>query len=226
MIPGSTQESRPMMLSEKKMYDEDYEVIDEEIYQEAIDSAGSIKPDNNTISTAELAFRLMCTVYGNSGGISLDQIILNKQSTGRLVSQNRTLTIPEARELLNLILNNGDHTLLAQGRNARSKQQKLALTFPYYYDKQIAIKEVNGQLRFMIGDEQVDERGNIRKFLHLYTMDELFPPQGSSKAVQNDAEANRKHIIHLISKNMHWNTELTDDDGRNAMDKPFSNIIQ
>lgn len=226
MIPGSTQESRPMMLSEKKMYDEDYEVIDEEIYQEAIDSAGSIKPNNNTISTAELAFRLMCTVYGNSGGISLDQIILNKQSTGRLVSQNRTLAIPEARELLNLILNNGDHTLLAQGRNARSKQQKLALTFPYYYDKQIAIKEVNGQLRFMIGDEQVDERGNIRKFLHLYTMDELFPPQGSSKAVQNDAEANRKHIIHLISKNMHWNTELTDDDGRNAMDKPFSNIIQ
>ncbi len=226
MIPGSTQESRPMMLSEKKMYDEDHEVIDEEIYQEAIDSAGSIKPDNNTISTAELAFRLMCTVYGNSGGISLDQIILNKQSTGRLVSQNRTLAIPEARELLNLILNNGDHTLLAQGRNARSKQQKLALTFPYYYDKQIAIKEVNGQLRFMIGDEQVDERGNIRKFLHLYTMDELFPPQGSSKAVQNDAEANRKHIIHLISKNMHWNTELTDDDGRNAMDKPFSNIIQ
>lgn len=226
MIPGSTQESRPMMLSEKKMYDEDYEVIDEEIYQEAIDSAGSIKPDNNTISTAELAFRLMCTVYGNSGGISLDQIILNKQSTGRLVSQNRTLTIPEARELLNLILNNGDHTLLAQGRNARSKQQKLALTFPYYYDKQIAVKEVNGQLRFMIGDEQVDERGNIRKFLHLYTMDELFPPQGSSKAVQNDAEANRKHIIHLISKNMHWNTELTDDDGRNAMDKPFSNIIR
>ena len=226
MIPGSTQESRPMMLSEKKMYDEDYEVVDEEIYQEAIDSAGSIKPNNNTISTAELAFRLMCTVYGNSGGISLDQIILNKQSTGRLVSQNRTLTIPEARELLNLILNNGDHTLLAQGRNARSKQQKLALTFPYYYDKQIAIKEVNGQLRFMIGDEQVDERGNVRKFLHLYTMDELFPPQGSSKAVQNDAEANRKHIIHLISKNMHWNTELTDDDGRNAMDKPFSNIIQ
>lgn len=226
MIPGSTQESRPMMLSEKKMYDEDYEVIDEEIYQEAINSAGSIKPNNNTISTAELAFRLMCTVYGNSGGISLDQIILNKQSTGRLVSQNRTLTIPEARELLNLILNNGDHTLLAQGRNARSKQQKLALTFPYYYDKQIAIKEVNGELRFMIGDEQVDERGNIRKFLHLYTMDELFPPQGSSKAVQNDAEANRKHIIHLISKNMHWNTELTDDDGRNAMDKPFSNIIQ
>ena len=226
MIPGSTQESRPMMLSEKKMYDEDYEVIDEEIYQEAIDSAGSIKPNNNTISTAELAFRLMCTVYGNSGGISLDQIILNKQSTGRLVSQNRTLTIPEARELLNLILNNGDHTLLAQGRNARSKQQKLALTFPYYYDKQIAIKEVNGELRFMIGDEQVDERGSIRKFLHLYTMDELFPPQGSSKTVQNDAEANRKHIIHLISKNMHWNTELTDDDGRNAMDKPFSNIIQ
>ena len=53
MIPGSTQESRPMMLSEKKMYDEDYEVIDEEIYQEAIDSAGSIKPNNNTISTAE-----------------------------------------------------------------------------------------------------------------------------------------------------------------------------
>lgn len=226
MIPGSTQESRPMMLSEKKMYDEDYEVIDEEIYQEAIDSAGSIKPDNNTISTAELAFRLMCTVYGNSGGISLDRIILNKQSTGRLVSQNRTLTIPEARELLNLILNNGDHTLLAQGRNARSKQQKLALTFPYYYDKQIAIKEVNGELRFMIGDEQVDERGNIRKFLHLYTMDELFPPQGSPKTVQNDAEENRKHIIHLISKNMHWNTELTDDDGRNAMDKPFSNIIQ
>lgn len=220
-IPGFKEEDNPipMILSEKKFYING-EPIDPSAFQESIDENGNYTGDGE-ISSAELIFRLMLTQsgYNLAGGINLNNIVINKSNSRSLVSSDITLTKEQATELLNIMVFHGKYTMLSFGKDA-SQQQKIARRLPYYANKQLGIREWNGEIVFSVGD--ADERYGVRN----YKISELFPGKNATDEQKSKAKFNRKEIIAQISKNMHWNTELRDDENHSAMDKPFSDTFK
>lgn len=221
IIPGYKEGDNPipMILTEKKFYING-EPIDQSAFQESFDENGNYTGDGE-ISSAELIFRLMLTQTGYNlpGSVNLNNIVINKQNTGKLVSSNTTLTKEQATELLNMMVFHGKYTMLSFGKEA-SQQQKIARQLPYYANKQLGIREWNGEIVFSVGD--ANERYGVRN----YKISELFPGKNATEDQKSKARSNRKQIISQISKNMHWNTELRDDDNHSAMDKPFSNTFK
>lgn len=156
---------------------------------------------NNPPSLAEIAFRLI------TGHIDKKSVIIGRNGLNTVGLSDETIEM-----LSNLLINHGKQTLIGIVKpdmfgNIKPSQKNAYLShiLGFYADKQIAcIKHADGSKVLYIGDR--DENGN--SFLHEYKMQDLFPSNNSDEQLVNQCDANRRHVIALIEKNMHWNTNV------------------
>lgn len=198
-LPGSNKKESqiPLMLSEEKFQETGAPLQEDEII-EAFTENWSINPEVK-LTQAELVFRLITE--------SLNKNVFD-------FIQNYDLGFVNSELLrdffLNLMIHEGTDTLLAKqefdqltGLSLLSKEQQLCHKLPYYSDKQIANITTETGSYLYIGDEE-----DGKKILRRYDRRELFPGKMASESQKLYAEKNRKRIIHLISKNFHWNTDI------------------
>ena len=186
MVNGASGKTKAIQLRESrfsKQYTTKGEVVNiksEKDVTITMDSAGNITNTEYKPSAAEVVLHLICGKLNRTQNI----FARNKQTLDSFAHfvVNYDSSFEDARTLL-------DSNLSIQNQ------------FPFFSQKQLlfAYSPVQSQMVLMIGD--VDEQGN--HFLKEYKESELFP-----KVDTEDSIANRKHVIYLIGKNMHWNTNV------------------
>lgn len=196
--PGTSKKQVYAQLSEKKL-GPDLERNEDEIEESfTLDGVADL---NNPPSLAEIAFRLILN------RIDKRSVILGRRGLNTIGLNDDTI-----EALSDLLINHGKQTLIGvvkpdQFGNIKPSQKNAYLShvLGFYSDKQLAyIEHADGTSSFYIGDR--DEQDNA--FLHEYKIQDFFPGENASQETLDQCAKNRKHVISLIERNMHWNTNI------------------
>ena len=196
--PGTSKKQVYAQLSEKKL-GPDLERNEDEIEESfTLDGVADL---NNPPSLAEIAFRLILN------RIDKHSVILGRRGLNTIGLNDDTI-----EALSDLLINHGKQTLIGvvkpnQFGNIKPSQKNAYLShvLGFYSDKQLAyIEHADGTSSFYIGDR--DEQDNA--FLHEYKIQDFFPGENASQEMLDKCAKNRKHVISLIERNMHWNTNI------------------
>lgn len=114
--------------------------------------------------------------------------------------------------LADILINHGKQTLIGVVKMDRngfikpsSKNAFLSKKLGFYSDKQIAyIEHADGTSSFYIGDRNENEEGVLKE----YKVSDFFPSENANDEEIKRTADNRRHVISLIERNMHWNTNV------------------
>ena len=196
--PGTSKKQVYAQLSEQK-FGPDLERDEDDIEESfTLDGVADLK---NPPSLAEIAFRLIL------GRVDKQSVILGHRGLNTIGLSDDTI-----EALSDLLINHGKQTLIGVVKpdefgNIKPSQKNAYLShiLGFYSDKQLAyIEHVDGTSSFYIGDR--DDQG--KAFLHEYKIQDFFPGENASQEILDQCAKNRRHVISLIERNMHWNTNL------------------
>lgn len=210
--PGTNKKQVFAQLSEQKFSDN--LIPDEDTVQEHFNTDG-IADLKTPPSLGEIAFRLILHKIDKSS-VTLGVDGLN--ITG--------LSDENIDTLADILINHGKQTLIGIIKRDRdgvikpsSKNAFLSKKLGFYSDKQIAyIEHDDGTSSFYIGDH--DENGD--QILKEYKISDFFPGENATEEEINRTAYNRRHVIALIERNMHWNTNV---DQMMSVNKDLYNIL-
>lgn len=196
--PGTAKKQVYVQLTEQKLSTE-LDPSDDTVTESfTLDGVADL---NNPPSLAEIAFRLI------TKRINKQSIVLGRRGLNTIGLSDETI-----EALSDLLINHGKQTLIGVVKpdmfgNIKPSQKNAYLSqrLGFYSDKQLAyIEHADGTVSFYIGDRDDDGKA----FLHEYKIQELFPSDNASKELKEQCAKNRRHVIALIEKNMHWNTNI------------------
>ena len=168
---------------------------------EGIDSSGNIKGDVKP-SFAEILFRLVTKT------INPENIVIKTED-----GIETTISYEQLDALCNLVLNNGTKTLIGKvtrdafGNISQNEQNKINILchkLGYYSDKQICFVEKEDHAPYLLIGDSAEGIKTLSKLI----LSQMFPSKNATEKTKQKAEEIRKHVIALISKNMHWNTNV------------------
>lgn len=196
--PGTAKKQVYVQLTEQKLSTE-LDPSDDTVTESfTLDGVADL---NNPPSLAEIAFRLI------TKRINKQSIVLDRRGLNTIGLSDETI-----EALSDLLINHGKQTLIGIVKpdmfgNIKPSQKNAYLSqrLGFYSDKQLAyIEHADGTISFYIGDRDDEDKA----FLHEYKMQELFPSDNASEELKEQCAKNRRHVIALIKKNMHWNTNI------------------
>ena len=196
--PGTAKKQVYVQLTEQKLSTE-LDPSDDTVTESfTLDGVADL---NNPPSLAEIAFRLI------TKRINKQSIVLGRRGLNTIGLSDETI-----EALSDLLINHGKQTLIGIVKpdmfgNIKPSQKNAYLSqrLGFYSDKQLAyIEHADGTISFYIGDRDDEDKA----FLHEYKMQELFPSDNASEELKEQCAKNRRHVIALIEKNMHWNTNI------------------
>ena len=196
--PGTAKKQVYIQLTEQKLSTE-LDPSDDTVTESfTLDGVADL---NNPPSLAEIAFRLI------TKRINKQSIVLGRRGLNTIGLSDETI-----EALSDLLINHGKQTLIGVVKpdmfgNIKPSQKNAYLSqrLGFYSDKQLAyIEHADGTISFYIGDRDDDDKA----FLHEYKIQELFPSDNASEELKKQCAKNRRHVIALIEKNMHWNTNI------------------
>lgn len=122
------------------------------------------------------------------------------------------LTDENIDTLADILINHGKQTLIGVVKMDRngfikpsSKNAFLSKKLGFYSDKQIAyIEHADGTSSFYIGDRNENGDGVLKE----YKVSDFFPGENANDEEIKRTADNRRHVISLIERNMHWNTNV------------------